>query len=173
MLVDLAAELRDCSLLWRVLVNQFIVFLYCNLDLAFEINHKYGSIQSLRWTLNRMLNTVALIERYLKNLQKCQWTWTCSKKKKSFWHYFIWVFIASQKTLFSKYSSFHKSDFFWKIASMTNQFPCWSVYSAVWKSTREFNSKSTINWSARVAKTKLACIPDQCTSNQMVHSSDE
>ena len=32
------------------------------------------------------------------------------KGKKRFWHYFI----ASQKTLFSKYSSFHKSDFFLK-----------------------------------------------------------
>ena len=57
--------------------------------------------------------TMALIERHLKNPRKCQWTWTCSKKKNSFWHYFIWVFIASQKTLFSKYSSFHKW-FFWK-----------------------------------------------------------
>ena len=169
MLVDLAAELRDCSLLRNVLVNQFIVFLYCNLDLAFEINHKYGSIQSLRWTLNRMLH-YGLNRAVFKKPPKMSMNLNLLKKgKKRFWHYFI----ASQKTLFSKYSSFHKSDFFWKIASMTNQFPCWSVYSAVWKSTREFNSKSTINWSARVAKTKLACIPNQCTSNQMVHSSNE
>ena len=172
MLVDLAAELRDCSLLRSVLVNQFIVFLYCNLDLAFEINHKYGSIQSLRWTLNRMLH-YGLNRAAFKKPSKMSMNLNLLKKEKKVFDTILSEFLLHLKKLyFPNIPAFIKVIFL-KIASMTDQFPCWSVYSVVWNSTWEFNSKSTINWSARVAKTKLACIPNQCTSNQMVHSSNE